>query len=149
MKLVTYKCESCGAAIERKEEDNKVICPYCGTPYYIEGDTPKKANNNFEAKSEQKKGKSYVPLRPEVNKFWFLMGLIFYVFPAVLYFVYNEMQDAKWEKEYMCKEYAHKYRPQIDGFIMIMSLIFGVAPGVAYIAYMIYKQHEWDKKYSN
>lgn len=106
--MKSIKCTCCGANIRANIKKHNYVCPYCGTSYYQEEKPDDNQSQTETAPLEPKietveyKPKKVVDTsdRPVINPVIMIIGLIFYVWPGILYIMYKAYQQSKWDKEH-------------------------------------------------
>lgn len=111
------KCPSCGSNNSVDSNSKKITCPYCNTTYTFEDEiqeknnlsnTPSVVNNYYtiqqtlEPIHNKIDNAVKVPKtkRPKLNIFLLALGLVFYVFPGILYFIYVKVKQKEWDDKY-------------------------------------------------
>ena len=111
------KCPSCASNNSVDSNSKKITCPYCNTTYIFEDEIQEKNNssntpsivNNYytiqqtpQTNPQQNDKITKVPKtkRPKINIFLLALGLMFYVFPGILYFIYVKVKQKEWDDKY-------------------------------------------------
>ncbi len=114
------KCTSCGANIQVDEQKDAGVCPYCNSAYVTEKairnydnsiNTTNNAgtivNNYYTAQPNTQITRNVVtmaPPRPKINVGLAVLGLIFYLFPGIIYIALTVQKQKEWDEKYLGKK---------------------------------------------
>lgn len=107
------KCISCGANIGASIKNHECVCPYCGTAYeeekkpkpdVVEPTVEEPKIDKVEAEEKPRfineDKRSFLTTRPKLHVGLAILGLIFYVWPGILYMIIVRALQDKWDREH-------------------------------------------------